>query len=361
MRSMSDLGQVLLVGCGAGIVGGLWLLATGVRSFRRATTVADVATSRIETLAMGEVRISGRVEAAELALASPLQNHACVYYRASVTASQGRTSQTLLREERAVGFRVRDDTGSIRVFPRGATWDVPDAFDDHDGLAGEPPTGLELRSGPAYQVGREDQAELVAQLLTVHPEASATEALRRLGWAGGNRHFREARIDVGDVVTVVGSALPFDQLPNPADAAFGDGSVGGPLAAMDDPAIAADLADAMAAGELETDREAAWGNAAIEGFGIGRPVRAPTLDPGANPEPVADAETAQAFRATFHIPPEEPVIAAGPATPLLVSLGAPAQAVARGRDRFALGLAGAALTIGSLAVLAVGLDAGWLR
>src|SRR5690349_16717415 len=122
---MSDVAQLLLVGCGAGIVGGLWLLVQGVRSYRRLTTVADVATSRIATLAMGEVRISGRVEPAELTLTSPLQSHPCVYYRSSVTSSRGRTSETLLREERAVGFRVRDDSGAIRVFPRGAAWDVP--------------------------------------------------------------------------------------------------------------------------------------------------------------------------------------------------------------------------------------------
>ena len=358
---MSDLGQVLLVGCGAGIAGGLWLLVQGVRSYRRATTVADVATSRIASLAMGEVRVSGRVEAAELTLVSPLQSHACVYYRAAVTASQGRTSQTLLREERAVGFRVRDDSGAIRVFPRGAGWDVPDAFDGRDGLAGDAPPDLDLRAGPAYQVGHEDDSELVAQLLTVHREPSEVDGLRGLGWSGGHRHYQEARIDVGDVVTIVGTALPFDQLPNPTDAIFGAGAAGGPLAATDDPAIAADLAAATAAGELETDPEKAWGNAAIEGFGIGQPVRAPTLDPAANPEPVVDAATASQFRATFHIAPDEPVIAAGPGAPLLVALGAPGQAVARGRNRFALGLAGAALTIVSMVVLALGFDAGWLR
>jgi hypothetical protein len=133
------------------------------------------------------------------------------------------------------------------------------------------------------------------------------------------------------------------------------------MAATDDPAIAADLAEAKAAGTLETDPQAAWGNAGIEGFGIGQPVRAPTLDPAANPESVADAETASRFHGTFQIAPEEPVIAAGPGAPLLVSLGAPAQAVARGRDRFVLGLLGGALTIASMVVLAIGLDAGWVR
>ena len=44
--------------------------------------------------------------------------------------------------------------------------------------------------------------------------------------------------------------------------------------------IAANIAEARAAGILLTDPEDAWGNAAIPGFGIGRPTRQPELDPG---------------------------------------------------------------------------------
>jgi len=245
---VSDLGSLVLVACASGIVGGLWLLLRGMGSYRRAATVADVSTSRISSLAMGEVRLAGRVEAAELTLVSPLQSRTCVYFRASVVAAQGRSSRTLYRDERSVGFLVRDDSGTIRVFPRGAEWDVPDALHDHDGLAGEPPPDLAFRAGPAYQVGKEDEAELVAQLLTVHVEPSEVSPLDRLA-AGGSRRYEEARIEVGDLVTIVGTALPFDQLTDPADAAFGDVAVGGPLAATDDPEIASDLAAATATGD----------------------------------------------------------------------------------------------------------------
>lgn len=67
------------------------------------------------------------------------------------------------------------------------------------------------------------------------------------------------------------------------------------------------------------------GNAAIPGFGIGRPVRPPELDPGAAP-------------------------------PLLISLGAPAAAVNREEERFVVGLLGAVLAIGSAVILAVTLS-----
>lgn len=357
---MSHLGPLVLLACLSGIAGGLWLLVRGLGGYRRASTLADVSTSRIATLAMGEVRVAGRVEAAELTLVSPLQSRTCVYFRSSIVAAQGRNSRTLFRDERAVGFRIRDDSGAIRVFPRGASWDVPDALHDHDGLAGESPPDLAFRAGPTYQVGKQDESELVAQLLTVHREPSEISPLDRLA-SGGSRRYEEARIEVGDVVTIVGTALPFDQLADPADAAFGDVAVGGPLTATDDPAIAADLAAATAGGTLETDPEKAWGNAAIEGFGIGQPVRAPTLDPAATPEPVADQATAAKFHGTFQVSPEEPVLAAAPGAPLLVALGAPAEAVNRGRDRFVIGLLGGALAIASMVVLAIGFDAGWLR
>jgi len=357
---VSDLGSLAVFACVGGIAGGLWLLVVGSRDYRRSMTVADVSTSRISSLAMGQVRITGRVEPAELTLVSPLSSRRCVYFRASVTVSHGRSRQTIFRDERAVGFRLRDDSGTIRVFPRGAAWDVPNALDAHDGLAGEPPPDLELRAGPAYQVGHEDEAELVAQLLTVHREPSEVSPLDWVSSASG-RAYEEARIEIGDVVTIVGTALPFDQLPSPADAAFGDVAVGGPLAAADDPAIAADLAAATAGGALEIDPERAWGNAAIEGFGIGQPVRAVTLDPDANPEVVANPVTAAKFHGTFEIRPEEAVLAAAPGAPLLVSLGAPEQAVDRGRDRLVLGLLGGAVAIGSMVALAIGVDAGWLR
>jgi len=55
------------------------------------------------------------------------------------------------------------------------------------------------------------------------------------------------------------------------------------------------------------------------------------------------------------------VLAAGAGAPLLVALGAPDEAVDRGRDQFLLGLAGGVLAIGSMIVLAIGFDAGWIR
>ena len=365
LRLMSDVASFLISGSIAGIGAGLWLLVRGFGGYRRAGRVDDTGTSRIATLAVGEVRVTGRVEPAELALTSPLQSRRCVYFRSQVRQQQGRSTHTVLDEERAVGFRVRDDSGAIRVFPRGANWDAPPVFKEADGFSGDQPPGLALRSGSAMGPGTLDREDLIAQLLTVRPSFGGSD----LGTMGrsrvgiitatgrGRSEYEEARIEVGDTVTIIGSALPFDQLPDPDGADLAEGSaVGGPLASMGDPEIAADFDAARAAGTLASSPEDAWGNALIPGFGIGEPVRAPHLDPEALPELVVDHETAERFTRTFAIAPGELVLAIGQGRPMLVSLGAPSVAVARGQDQFLVGLLGAVVAIGSAVMLAIAIS-----
>jgi hypothetical protein len=365
----STASSLLFAGSVLGIVGGLWLLVRGLSAYREAGRIGDIGTSAIASLAAGEVRVSGVIEAAELTLISPLQSRSCVYYRSRMREAQGRDRRTILDEERAVGFRVHDPTGEVRVFPRGATWDVPDRFGASDDALGDPPSGLALRSGPATVTGAPDRDEQVARLLTPRPAADRSSALDdafvldgglALGGVDalglsmlGARDYREARLEPGDTVTIVGSALPYDQLPEGEDAGDASHATGGPLAAADDPEIAADLADGRAAGILETDPEEAWGNAAIPGFGIGRPVRPPELDPAARALPLAEAGAAERSRRLFEIAPDTLVLAATPGRPLLISSGEPGVAVTRHEDRFLAGLAGAILAIVSAVVLAL--------
>ena len=125
-----------------------------------------------------------------------------------------------------------------------------------------------------------------------------------------------------------------------------------------DLAIAADLAEARASGTLAADPEEAWGNAAIPGFGIGQPVRAPHLDPAAHPMPLADSATAARTQRTFEIAPEDLVVATTTDVPLLISIGAATEAAAREDRRFYVGVLGAILSIGSAVVLAAAISGG---
>ena len=382
-------GQVLGVSA-VGLVGGVVLLVRGFGGYRRAARIGDTATSRISALAVGEVRVTGTVEPAEVQLTSPLQSRQCVYYRATVTQSEGRDRRRVFHEERSVGFKVRDGSGSLRVFPLGATWDIPERFSDHDRLVEGRPIELNLRTGPAITMSdpATDPAAVadarrsaapdgpgsladpyramqVAELLTVRmPEAGSPSTDSRLAGSRGGRDYHEATLVPGDIVTVVGTVLPFDQLPDPTEADE-ESAVGGPLGAADiDPEIAADLAAATAAGTLAGDSKAAWGNAAIPGFGIGRPVSAPVLDPDAD-APVITADVAAlaaiAAQRTFDIAPEALVLAAGPASPLLIAAGPPGASAGRGDRTFLIGLLGAVVSIVSAMTIALAVAGGALR
>jgi hypothetical protein len=348
----------LLAFVSAGLVAGLILMVRGIPGYRAATRIGDTAASRIASLAVGEALVTGTVEPAELTLVSALQSAPCVWFRSRITTDDGGVSSSL-REERAVGFRIHDATGDVRVFPRGARFDVPDCYAERAGWMGDSPPGLDLRTGSPFAPGPADREGQVAALLLVAADGSGTlydgnrslsVSMPTISIGNSRRSYHEARIAPGDVVTVVGRAMPFDQLPDPASA---DVAEADPLLA--DPEIAADLAEARAAGILETDPDEAWGNAAIPGFGIGRPTRAPELDEGAAPPAVAaptDARAALAAR-TFTIAPDALILAASPEVPLVISLGAPAAAEWRHRRQFLVGLLGAALAIISAMTLAI--------
>jgi hypothetical protein len=327
-----------------GIVAGLALLVRGFLGYRAAGRISGTSVSRIASLAVGEVLVSGTAEAIELTLVSPLQSVPCVYYRSRITEQSNDESRDVFKEDRAVGFRVRDASGAVRVFPGGARFDVPDRYDKSSSAWSGGPVGLELRTGPVFAPGPEDREAQIAALLTVR-KADNWSLLDRAGLplSTTNRrsHYREARIEQGDVVTVMGRVLPFADLDDPAGANLVDGT--GLDAA--DPEIAADLAEAREAGVLAATPAEAWGNAAIEGFGIGQPVRTPELDPAANPAPPPDPVLAARAAAAFEIAPDALILATSEEVPMLVSLGAPTQVAARADRQFILGLVGGALAI----------------
>lgn len=340
-----------------GVAGGLWLLARGLLDYQSTVRVGDTSTSTISSLAAGEVRISGTVEAAEVTLVSLLQSAPCVYYRATVggTGDEASVMDSGVVEERSCGFHVRDETGSIRIFPRGARIDAPVRLDEQTGAMGDEPPGLSIRTGGAIRVSEPDRETAIAELLTVH-DPDMADRPAALNDRDRRRSYRETRLEPGDEVTVVGRALPFSDLNDPVAAYYG--TEADPL--DDDPEIAADLAAARAAGILAADAEDAWGNAAIPGFGIGRPTVAGRIDPGANPLPLATPEQAAQARDTFEIAPQTLVLASSAEVPLLIAYGTPGAVMQRSQLRFMLGLLGALVAIVSAMAFAVTISGGTL-
>src|SRR5256714_5237557 len=204
------LREVQLLVAVAAVAGGLGLLFRGLHSYLRGGDLSSVGTSSVATLSAGLVRVTGMVEA-PITIQS-YYGFPCVYYRAEPERKEGTDDERSPTVERSIEFDVRDDSGRIHVMPRAAQWDV--------------------------------------RMRDLQPEA---------------------RLEDGDRVTIVGSAVPFGQLQDPASSDWLE---------SDDPVVASDLEAARAAGELEPDPRRRYGNLGIPGFALGRPESAPTLDPG---------------------------------------------------------------------------------
>ena len=336
----------------AGLVGGLVLFVRGLVAYRRDRLITSVASSSLDGIAAGEVRVTGVVEAIDQTLVSPLQSKPSVWYRARVETT-GDNSRILLDEEKSQEFRIRNETGQIRVVPQGARWEIGAVFDERTSFTGDEPPGLHRRSGAAYaSVLERDPAqmteierEVAAQaLLTVQrptTEADAEDwAQGGSSWlssgpTGGGRRYREARLEPGQTVTILGQAWPWAEVRevlltwNPGSNVERDS--------------ADDLAYARAMGMLAASPEEAWGNAAIPGFGIGMPTAAPELDPRIEPPDVPDAEVHEEALARYDIPDEEMVLSRGLKGGMAIYSGSPQEATQHHDFAFLVGLGGAVM------------------
>lgn len=340
-----------------GFVVGLGIFVRGLMSYRQGARLGSIATSSTLGMAAGEVRLTGTVEALGITLVSPLQSTPAVWYRSRIVES-GRNEIEVFREERSVEFALRDRTGFVRVIPREARWEIPTTFHESTDLMGDPPPALDRRVGPSSAVAPDDDREAaVARLLTVQPIPTADPGdpgdtgdagIPVLGTISGGRRYEESRLEPGQVITVVGFALPFGALPGQPDAE----TVFDSPASLD-PTLAAELAEARAAGQLASSAQEAWGNAAIPGFGIGQPTETPVLDADARPLPMADAAQVVRAERLFEIPADELVVSSAPGTGLMVCLGRPEEVTAAHDRSFLVGMGGAA--VATLSVLALAL------
>ena len=119
-----------------------------------------------------------------MTLISLLQSVACVYYRSTVgDAGERRARDRGYVEERSIGFRVRDATGSLRVFPRGARFDAPLRFQDETGTLGDEPAGLDIRRGGS-DPGRRGRPRRRRRRAAARPRAVRVVAAGRRGRLG---------------------------------------------------------------------------------------------------------------------------------------------------------------------------------
>ena len=266
-----------------GVIAGLILLARGLGGYRSLVRVGDTSTSTIASLAAGEVRVSGIVEPAELTLVSLLQSVPCVYYRATVGSDQERRGLgDGYEEEQSIGFRIRDATGSLRVFPRGARFDAPVRFESEADASGDEPAGLAIRQGGSTGPAEIDDA-VARRRAADGRRRRAPRAIRRdsaAGVVGGRTASPGWSRAIRSRSSGGHSPSPTSRTrPGPMSAAARIRSSTTRRSPPTSPRRGP-------TGTLVDDPAAAWGNAAIPGFGIGRPVVAPVIDPAANSLPL---------------------------------------------------------------------------
>jgi hypothetical protein len=359
-----------------GIAFGLVALARGLLAYQRALDVATIATAPVTGLAAGEASVTGTVEYGPNHLRSPLQGVPCVHYHARIERHEGDSTRTVYASARSVSFRVRDESGSILVFPAGARWSVAERVRESAWGGGTPASVMMHADEPVVATAR-TRDEQIAELLTVHapvrlerddsPLTSAAGSILGGSLGGGRTEYREDRLEAGEVVTVTGTAVPFADVDELAVGS--DPDLDEPLA---DPEIAADIASARAAGMLAPSAAAAWGNAMIPGFGIGRPIRPPELDPGVPRAglPVDSVDDGgpgfsggsrgglESVGAPYGLAAGDLVLASIPGVPLRIMAGAPEQVESRERATFWQGLGGAVVAVASIGLLVLALTGG---
>jgi hypothetical protein len=364
-----------------GVICGFVAFVNGLGAYRRESVVGSIASSTVDGLAAGEVRLSGTVKPLAVTLVSALQSATCVWYHSKITEG-GDNEHVLLDEQRGIDFMLEDETGSVRVVPHGLHARIDPAFNESTDMLGVDPAGLNRRSGAGSMVvAGADREAAIADLLTVRPptrDPDDSTLSTTLGFAGfgmgfgtklrtpghARRHYTEERIAPGDRITVVGQARPYSEVDPIGQEATADLDP----TTFDDPTLVSELEEARATGALADSAREAWGNAAIPGFGIGQPTERPVLDAGATPEePVPGSDGASDGASdpgakrepkppTLDAPPPDTlVIATSDSTPLTVYEGTPKEAVAFDRDAFYRGLAGGALAV----VSAVAIAATW--
>lgn len=168
----------------AGLVVGPMMYWRGFRTLRTRQLIADTPTSRIRSLAIGLVEISGAVEPRSTVVA-PFSGKACAYWEVDIAVQERRGWRTIHRNHSGNPFYLSDDTGVALVYPQGSECRIRYGSEEH--CAG-------LMLPPCY-----------ADYMNAH--ASLVGKLARLG----TLRFRERILESGQRAYVLGTATPKSQ------------------------------------------------------------------------------------------------------------------------------------------------------
>jgi hypothetical protein len=167
---------------GLGLIAGPILFAHGFRDFRLRRLMQNTPTSRIRSMPMGLVEVSGLVEPRSAVIA-PFSGRDCVFWELDIATRTRRSGWTVVhRNASGHPFFLRDDTGVALVYPKDAT--------------------TRLRPGMQEECPGIQLPDCYARYM-----ADQHLAFRAL-WRAGVMRFRERVIEAGQPVYVLGTATP---------------------------------------------------------------------------------------------------------------------------------------------------------
>ena len=114
-----------------GIFVGIFFFIKGFQWFREKRLLEDLPTSKIRSIAMGLVEVSGKAVPCEqsMMLRGPFTNKACVHYKCAVERliknnNKSDEWELLKKEEKGDYFYLQDATGKVLIDAKGAKYEV---------------------------------------------------------------------------------------------------------------------------------------------------------------------------------------------------------------------------------------------
>ena len=166
-----DMGMKAFMGL-MGLGTGVYLFWKGFQNLRLQRLPSGIATSKVRSLAMGTVELSGTAATID-SLNDPIYGEPCVFYSILVSENTGNDWETIHEETSETHpFFLADDTGRVPVFPVGAELYLRDKVDTTSSFLGgshEPidipiTTYLEKLKGRKLGFSR-DSLHIVANIL----------------------------------------------------------------------------------------------------------------------------------------------------------------------------------------------------
>tara|TARA_B100000700_G_C14826926_1_gene752693 strand:- start:37 stop:828 length:792 start_codon:yes stop_codon:yes gene_type:complete len=126
-----------------GLIGGIVFLVMGLKKLKLKRMIMDLPTSKIKSLAMGFVEVTGKVKEAEDLFKSPLKQKECVYFDIHVEkwVSRGKNSrwETVYRDSETSLFYLTEENEKVLIDTQAAELNFKKDIDLKTGTFGKMP------------------------------------------------------------------------------------------------------------------------------------------------------------------------------------------------------------------------------